>query len=103
MRRTLMTLMLFAALAMPVLAVADDQNIPPEANWTPTPPARRTVDTVQLASLLVEKGMITPQEYTQLTRPLSSSPSPQGNGSDRTWGDIDAYRRSPVNSGTQGE
>jgi hypothetical protein len=89
MRRTLMTLMLFAALAMPVVAVADDQNIPHEANWTPTPPARWTVDTVQLVSLLVEKGMITPQEYAQLTQPQSSAPSQQGHARVWTWNEID--------------
>jgi hypothetical protein len=31
------------------------------------------------------------------------SPVPQGNGRDWTWGDIDAYQRSPINSGTQGD
>jgi len=56
-------------LTAPMIAGADDQTIPPEANWTPTPPARQTVDVVQLASLLVEKGMITPREYAQLTHP----------------------------------
>jgi hypothetical protein len=30
------------------------------------------------------------------------SPSPQGNGRDWTWGEIDAYLRSPINSSTQG-
>jgi hypothetical protein len=31
------------------------------------------------------------------------SPSPQGNGRDRTWDEIDAYRRSPIDSGNQGD
>jgi hypothetical protein len=31
------------------------------------------------------------------------SPVPQGNGRDWTWGDIDAYQHSPINSGTQGD
>jgi hypothetical protein len=31
------------------------------------------------------------------------SPSPQGNGRDRSWGEIDAYQRSPIDSGTQGD
>jgi hypothetical protein len=31
------------------------------------------------------------------------SPSPQGNGRDWTWGEIDAYQRSPINSGNQGD
>lgn len=103
MRRTLLMLMMFALLAMPVMATADDQTIPPEAHWTPTPPAEQTVDMVRLVSLLVEKGMITTQEYAQLTQPQSSSPSPQGNGSGWTWGEIDAYQRSPINSSTQGD
>jgi hypothetical protein len=103
MRRTLLMLMMFALLAMPVMATADDQTIPPEAHWTPTPPAEQTVDMVRLVSLLVEKGMITTQEYAQLTHPQSSSPSPQGNGRGWMWGEIDAYQRSPINSSTQGD
>jgi len=27
----------------------------------------------------------------------------QGNGRDWTWGEVDAYQRSPINSGTQGD
>jgi hypothetical protein len=30
-------------------------------------------------------------------------PAQQGNGRDWTWDEIDAYQRSPINSGTQGE
>ena len=100
MRRILLTSMMLALLAMPVMATADDQTIPPEANWTPTPPAEQTVDTGRLASLLVEKGMITRQEYAQLTH---RQPSPQGNGGGWTWGEIDAYQRSPINSSNQGD
>jgi hypothetical protein len=103
MRRTLLMLMMFALLAMPVMATADDQTIPPEAHWTPTPPAEQTVDMVRLVSLLVGKGMITTQEYAQLTHPQSSSPSPQGNGGGWTRGEIDADQRSPINSSTQGD
>jgi hypothetical protein len=89
MKRTLMMLMMFAVLAMPMMAMADDQTIPPEANWTPTPPARQTVDVVRLASLLVEKGMISPQEYVQLTHPQPSSPSQEGHARVWTWNEID--------------
>jgi len=103
MKRTLVILAALALLAMPMVASADDQTIPPEAHWTPTPPAQPTVNASQLASLLVERGMITSQEYSQLTHPRSSSPSPQGNGRDWTWDDIDAYQRSPINSSTQGD
>jgi hypothetical protein len=102
MKRQLMILAMLAVLASPLIGSADDQGwMPPE--WNPTPPARTTVDANQLASLLVERGMITPQEYGQLTRPQSSSPSPQGNGRGWTWGEIDAYERSPINSGSQGD
>jgi hypothetical protein len=31
------------------------------------------------------------------------SPLPEGNGGDWSWGEIDAYQRSPIDSGTQGE
>jgi hypothetical protein len=88
MRRMLMTLMMCAVLAMPLMAMADDQTIPPEANWTPTPPAQQTVDVVRLASLLVEKGMITPQEYAQLTNPQSSSLPEEGHARVWTWNEI---------------
>jgi hypothetical protein len=88
----LLMLMMSAMLAMPLMAMGDDQSIPPEANWTPTPPAQQTVEVARLASLLVEKGMITPREYAQLTQPQLSSSSPQGNGRharDWTWNEID--------------
>lgn len=97
MRRTLILTMLMtcAALAMPVVATGDDQTIPPEALWTPTPPARSTVDVNQLVSLLVDKGMIAPQEYTRLTHPQVSTPSPHGRARAWTWAEID---RNPVRS-----
>jgi hypothetical protein len=102
MKRQLMILAMLAVLASPLTGSADDQGwMPPE--WNPTPPAWTTADANQLASLLVESGMITPQEYGQLTRPQSSSPSPQGNGGGWTWGEINAYERSPINSGSQGD
>jgi hypothetical protein len=95
MKRTLMIVAMLAALTIPMIAGADDQGwMSPE--WTPTPPARPTVDVVQLVSLLVEKGMITPQEYTQLIHPQSSSPSQEGHARVWTWNEIDAYRRSPI-------
>ena len=37
---------------------------------------------------------------------VQAAPQPsdlQGNGRDWRWGEIDAYQRSPINSGTQGE
>jgi hypothetical protein len=83
MKRALMVLAVLAVLAIPMTVRADETVIPPEANWTPTPPARSTVDVNQLASLLVEKGMITPQEYAQLTQQQLSAPSQQGHA--RVW------------------
>jgi hypothetical protein len=97
MKRTLMAMAVLAALAVPMIAGADDQGwMPPE--WTPTPLARQTVDLVRLAQLLEAKGVISDQEYAQLTQPQSSSPSPQGSGRVWTWDEIDAYQRSPLHS-----
>jgi hypothetical protein len=62
-----------AALATPMVASAGDQTIPPEAQWTPTPPARAMVDANRLAGMLVSKGVITPHEYTHLTQSQASS------------------------------
>jgi hypothetical protein len=95
MKRTWMMLMMCAALATALVASADDQTIPPEAHWTPTPPARSTVDANQLASVLVEKGMISPEEYTRLTHPQASSPLQQSHARGWTWDEID---RNPVRS-----
>lgn len=89
MKRTLVILTVLALLVVPAMAMADDQTIPPEANWTPTPPARQTVDVARLASLLVERGMITAQDYAQLTQPQSSSPSRQRHARVWTWNEID--------------
>ncbi len=95
MRRTVMMVMMCAALATPVVAIGDDQTIPPEAHWTPTPPARSAVEVNQLASVLVDKGMITRQEYIQLTHPEVYSPLQHRRGRGWTWDDID---RNPVRS-----
>jgi len=59
-------------------------------NWTPTPPARPAVDLVQLALLLVAKGVISDQEYAQLIRPQSSSPLQSGQAS--AWTRNQTYR-----------
>jgi hypothetical protein len=88
MKRTLMILAVPMLLAVPMMAGADDQGwMPPE--WPPTPPARQTVDLVQLAQLLREKGVITDQEYTQLTHPQLSSPARPGQARVWTWDEID--------------
>jgi hypothetical protein len=93
MRRALIPLILSVALATPVVASAIDQTIPPEAYRTPRPPAQSTVDVNRLASLLLDKGMITPQEYSRLTQSQASSPSQPSDGREWTWDEID---RNPV-------
>jgi hypothetical protein len=92
MRCTVMLLMMGAALAMPMVAIGDDQTIPPEARWPQTPPARSTVEVNQLASVLVDKGMITPRASTQLTQPQAASPSQHGRTRAWTWDEIDDNR-----------
>ena len=102
MKRLLVIFAALALLALPVIVDAEETRIPPEANWTPIPPARQTVDLGQLLQLLQAKGVITDQDYAQLTQFRLSSPSQQGNGRVRTWDEIDAYQPSPVKGGTQG-
>jgi hypothetical protein len=88
MKRTLTILAVLMLLAVPMMAGTDDQGwMPPE--WTPTPPAQQMVDVGQLASLLVEKGMISRQEYAQLTHPQSSTPAQQGQSKEWSWNEID--------------
>lgn len=77
MRRLSLMVMMWATLAMPVLAMAGDQAMPPETNW-PHPLARSIVDVNRLARILVTKGVITPHEYAQLTQPQASSPASPG-------------------------
>ena len=68
MKRYIVVLMALTLLAVPLVAGADDQGwMPPE--WTPTPPARPSIDLVQLMQLLVTKGVISDQEYAQLPSP----------------------------------
>lgn len=95
MRRTAMMVILCAALATPLMASSDGQTIPPEVHRTTTPPARSTVDANQLASVLVDKGVITPREYSELTQLQASSPSPHRRARGWTWDEID---HNPVRS-----
>ena len=46
--------------------------------------------------LLEAKGVISDQDYVQLTQPQVSSPAPQGHGRVWTWDEIDANQRSPI-------
>jgi hypothetical protein len=91
MRRTAMLLIICAALSTPMVASPGDQAIPPEAQWTPTPPMRSTADGNQLASVLVDTGMITPPASTPLTPPQASSAAPSSRARAWTWEEID-YR-----------
>ena len=83
MKRSLVNLAALALLALPLVAVADDTSIPPQLNWTPTPPAQRTRDAVGIAPLtefLVQKGMLTPQEGSELAEARSPLPAGQDDG-----------------------
>ena len=95
MRRTMMMVIMWAALAMSVLAMADDQAMPPEATGTPTPPVRSTVDVHPLAGGLVDTGVITPHESTQLTQSQTASPAPHRRARVWTWEEVDHH---PVRS-----
>jgi hypothetical protein len=88
MKRNLIMLAVLMLLALPVMAGADDQGwMPPD--WTPTPPARSTVDPVRLTQLLVGKGVLTAQDYAQLTQPRLSAPPEQGYAKVWRWSEID--------------
>ena len=64
-------------------AGAEGVVIPREANWTSYPLAQRSVDAAQLMKLLVQKGIIAPQEVEQLTRPQAFTSSSTGRGAVR--------------------
>ena len=87
MKRYILALMALMLLAVPLVVGADDQGWMPPA-WTPTPPARPSIDLVQLMQLLVTKGVISDQEYAQLTQPQSSSPAQPGQAKVWTWDEV---------------
>jgi hypothetical protein len=93
MKRLLVSFAVLALLALPVMAWAEDTMIPPELNWTATPPARETVEAAQLMELLVNKGVITPLEQTRLTRPHSAMPG--GESGDTIPGPDKSYVTKP--------
>jgi hypothetical protein len=95
MKRYGVLLLVMMLLSLPLVVGADETPIPPEANWTPTPPARPIVDLVQLVQLLMAKGVISDQEYAQLTQPQLSSPSRPRDARVWTW---DEVYRNPVRS-----
>ncbi|HEX9870413.1 MAG TPA: hypothetical protein VGC99_17835 [Candidatus Tectomicrobia bacterium] len=94
MKPYVLVLMVLMLLTVPLVVGADDQGwMPPE--WTPTPPARPSVDFLQLVQLLVAKGVISDQEYAQLTQPQLSSRSQPGQARVWTWNEV---YRNPVRS-----
>jgi hypothetical protein len=66
MKRYVLVLMVLTLLSLPLMAGADDQTIPPEANWTPTPPYASSVDAKELMEVLVRKGLLVPADQSQL-------------------------------------
>jgi hypothetical protein len=75
MKRTVIMVMLCAALATPMVGSPGDQTIPPEAQWTPTPATRSTGDGNQMASVLVDTGVIERRSPVQAT-PAEASHDP---------------------------
>lgn len=70
-------------MAFPILVGAEGVVMPPEANWSRYPAAQQTIEATQLIQLLVQKGIITPQEAAQLTRPQVLTSSGTGRGAVR--------------------
>jgi hypothetical protein len=95
MKRYMLVLMALMLLAVPLVVGADDQGWMP-AEWNPTPPARPSIDLVQLMQLLVTKGVISDQEYAQLTQPQSSSPARPPHARGWTWNEV--YRNPVLSS-----
>jgi hypothetical protein len=95
MKRYVLVLMALMLLTVPLVVGADDQGWMP-AEWTATPPARPGVDLMQLIQLLVAKGVISDQEYAQLTRPQSTASAQVEQASVWTWNEI--HRNSLLSS-----
>jgi hypothetical protein len=75
MKRYLVISAILGLLALPVAVGAQPTVIPPEANWTPYPPARGTIDTTRLTELLVKKGVITAEGQAGLAQtPIGTRP-----------------------------
>ena len=83
MKRWLMIAAVLVQLALPLVGWADETTIPPEAHWTPYPPARGAVDATKLMDLLVMKGLITSVEQRQLMPPSAVPPGHELRGLDR--------------------
>jgi hypothetical protein len=95
MKRYMLVLVALMLLTVPLVVGADDLGwMPPD--WNPTPPARPSVELVQLMQLLVTKGVISDQEYAQLTQPQSSSPARPPHARGWTWNEV--YRNPALSS-----
>jgi hypothetical protein len=87
MKRYAVVLMALMFLTVPLVVGANDQGwMPP--GWTPTPLARPSADLAQLMQLLVAKGVISDQEYAQLTQPQLSSAAKPGQAKVWTWDEV---------------
>lgn len=75
MKRYVVVVMVLTWLVLPLMAGAGDQSIPPEANWTPTPPYRATVDATRLTEMLVRKGLLTPIDQSGLVQSPVGTPT----------------------------
>jgi hypothetical protein len=84
MKRYVLVLLALMLFAVPLMVEAGDQGwLPPE--WTATPPMQPTIDFVHLMQLLRAKGVLSDQEYTQLTQPESSALE---QARTRTWDEV---------------
>lgn len=83
MKRLFFIAALTAFLALPTMVWAEETPIPPEAGWSPHPPATPSVSLDELAQLLVQRGVITPREYAELTQPEDHLRPPPGR--DMAW------------------
>ena len=83
MKRLFLIATLTAFLALPTLVWAEETPIPPEAGWSPYPPATPSVSVEELGQLLVQRGVITPREFAQLTQPEDRFQPPPGR--DMSW------------------
>lgn len=68
MKRTFAMLAILGLLVVPVLASADETQIPPEANWTAIPP------TPPLVAVEQSRTVSTPQEPTDVRSPAVTAP-----------------------------
>jgi len=81
MKRVLRIFAVLTLLGVPMVTSADDTTIPPQMNWTATPPARGTAEMARMSELLanlINKGAITAQDQAQLAQPFVEIPLGDG-------------------------